>query len=211
TDPVIEVRPAKNQVEDLLGEIHLTVGLSDRVLVTVLTKRMAENLTDYLEERGIRVRYLHSEIDTLERMEILRDLRKGVFDVLVGINLLREGLDLPEVGLVAILDADREGFLRSRRSLIQTAGRAARNIRGRVIFYGDSITGSMQEAIDETDRRRHVQIAFNKEHHISPQGIIKNIPESLYAVSEGDYTEPLAFIEEKKKKRWMDNCPMQRF
>lgn len=200
TDPVIEVRPAKTQVEDLLGEIHLTVGLLDRVLVTVLTKRMAENLTEYLEERGIRVRYLHSEIDTLERMEILRDLRKGVFDVLVGINLLREGLDLPEVGLVAILDADREGFLRSRRSLIQTAGRAARNIRGRVIFYGDSMTGSMQEAMDETERRRRVQIAYNKEHGISPQGIIKNIPESLYAVSEGDYTQPMTFAEEKKEK-----------
>lgn len=200
TDPEIEVRPAKTQVEDLLEEIHRTTALSDRVLVTVLTKRMAENLTEYLEERGIRVRYLHSEIDTLERMEILRDLRRGIFDVLVGINLLREGLDLPEVGLVAILDADREGFLRSRRSLIQTAGRAARNIRGRVIFYGDVVTGSMREAIDETTRRRKVQLAYNAEHGISPQGIQKSIPESLYAVSEGDYAEPVLPESASKEK-----------
>ena len=148
---------------------------------------MAENLTEYLDERGVRVRYLHSEIDTLERMEIIRDLRRGVFDVLVGINLLREGLDLPEVSLVAILDADKEGFLRSRRSLIQTAGRAARNLRGRVIFYGDSVTGSMQEAIDETSRRRSIQIAFNDANGIVPRGIQKSIPEALYHVSESDY------------------------
>lgn len=188
-DPEIEIAPATHQVDHLMGEIRRTVAEHDRVLVTTLTKKMAENLTDYLEERDVRVRYLHSEIDTLERMEILRDLRKGVFDVLVGINLLREGLDLPEVALVAILDADKEGFLRSRRSLIQTAGRAARNIRGRVIFYADRITGSMAEAIEETNRRRKIQIAYNTEHGITPRGISKEIPESLYAISEGDYVE----------------------
>ena len=186
-DPEIEVVPALHQVDHLLEEVRRTVALGDRVLVTTLTKRMAENLTEYLEERGVRVRYLHSEIDTLERMEIIRDLRRGEFDVLVGINLLREGLDLPEVSLVAILDADKEGFLRSRRSLIQTAGRAARNLRGRVIFYGDTVTGSMQEAIDETRRRRAIQIAFNEQNGIEPRGIQKSIPEALYHVSESDY------------------------
>ena len=186
-DPEIEVVPALHQVDHLLGEVRKTVALGDRVLVTTLTKRMAENLTEYLDERGVRVRYLHSEIDTLERMEIIRDLRRGEFDVLVGINLLREGLDLPEVSLVAILDADKEGFLRSRRSLIQTAGRAARNLRGRVIFYGDTVTGSMQEAIDETRRRRVIQIAFNETNGIVPRGITKSIPEGLYHVSESDY------------------------
>ncbi len=194
-DPEIEVVPATHQVDHLLGEIRITVGQGDRVLVTTLTKKMAENLTEYLEERQVRVRYLHSEIDTLERMEILRDLRKGEFDVLVGINLLREGLDLPEVSLVAILDADREGFLRSRRSLIQTAGRAARNVRGRVIFYGDKVTGSMEEAIQETRRRREIQIAYNLERGITPRGIRKEIPESLYAVSEGDYVD-VSLVEE---------------
>ncbi|MHB1606012.1 MAG: excinuclease ABC subunit UvrB [Leptospirales bacterium] len=188
-DPEIEIFPATHQVDHLMGEIRRTVSEHDRVLVTTLTKKMAENLTDYLEERDVRVRYLHSEIDTLERMEILRDLRKGEFDVLVGINLLREGLDLPEVALVAILDADKEGFLRSRRSLIQTAGRAARNIRGRVIFYADRMTGSMGEAIEETNRRRTIQLAYNAEHGITPKGIRKEIPESLYAISEGDYVE----------------------
>lgn len=191
-DPEIEIHPAEHQVDDLLAEVRKTVADGDRVLVTTLTKRMAENLTEYMEERGVRVRYLHSEIDTLERMEIIRNLRMGTFDVLVGINLLREGLDLPEVSLVAILDADKEGFLRSRRSLIQTAGRAARNIRGRVIFYGDRVTGSMQEAIDETRRRRGVQLAYNEANGIVPQGIRKQIPEALYHVSEGDYaTVPL--------------------
>ncbi len=188
-DPEIEVVPATHQVDHLLGEIRPTVEQGDRVLVTTLTKKMAENLTEYLEERQVRVRYLHSEIDTLERMEILRDLRRGEFDVLVGINLLREGLDLPEVALVAILDADREGFLRSRRSLIQTAGRAARNVRGRVIFYGDKVTGSMEEAIQETRRRRKIQLEYNRERGITPRGIQKEIPESLYAVSEGDYVD----------------------
>ncbi len=196
-DPEIEIAPATYQVDHLVGEIRRTVALQDRVLVTTLTKKMAENLTDYLEERGIRVRYLHSEIDTLERMEILRDLRRGEFDVLVGINLLREGLDLPEVALVAILDADKEGFLRSRRSLIQTAGRAARNVRGRVIFYADRVTGSMSEAIEETKRRRTIQLAYNLEHGIVPKGIRKEIPESLYAVSEGDYVEVPGFGQEE--------------
>ena len=213
-DPEIEVVPALHQVDHLLGEVRRTVAQGDRVLVTTLTKRMAENLTEYLDERGVRVRYLHSEIDTLERMEIIRNLRRGEFDVLVGINLLREGLDLPEVSLVAILDADREGFLRSRRSLIQTSGRAARNLRGRVVFYGDTVTGSMQEAIDETRRRRAIQIAFNEKNGIVPRGIQKSIPEALYHVSEGDYvtvpvseeagaTGPEASLPEEEIRRRM--------
>ena len=178
-DPEVEVRPASTQVEDLFGEINATVARGERVLVTTLTKRMAEDLTDYLDDHGVRVRYLHSDIDTVERMEIVRDLRMGRFDVLVGINLLREGLDIPEVSLVAILDADKEGFLRSERSLIQTIGRTARNVNGRAILYADRMTGSMQRALDETDRRRARQVAFNEAHGITPQSIRKQVADVM--------------------------------
>jgi len=178
-DPIIELRPAQNQVDDLLGEINKVVATGDRVLVTTLTKRMSEDLTDYLAEQGVRVRYLHSGIDTVERVEIIRDLRLGEFDVLVGINLLREGLDMPEVSLVAILDADKEGFLRSERALIQTLGRAARNAKGRVIFYADRVTGSMQRAMDETERRRTAQIAHNIKLGITPETIFKSVEDIL--------------------------------
>ncbi len=195
-DPKIHVRPAKGQVDDLLEEIKKRAERGERVLVTTLTKRMAEDLTEYYEELGVRVRYLHSEIHTLERMEILRDLRKGEFDVLIGINLLREGLDLPEVSLVAILDADKEGYLRSHRSLIQTAGRAARHVSGEVIFYADAVTKSMESAINETNRRRVIQLDYNATHGIIPVSIRKGIPEALYAVSEADYvTVPIAAEE----------------
>jgi len=178
-DPQVDIRPASSQVDDLLSEIHTTVAAGDRVLVTTLTKRMAEDLTDYLSENGVKVRYLHSDIDTVERVEIIRDLRLGEFDVLVGINLLREGLDMPEVSLVAILDADKEGFLRAERSLIQTIGRAARNLNGRAILYADEVTGSMKKAIDETERRRAKQIAHNEEHGITPVGITKGVKDIM--------------------------------
>jgi excinuclease ABC subunit B len=184
-DPAVEIRPVADQVDDLLSEINKRVALGDRVLVTTLTKRMSEDLTDYLADHGVRVRYLHSDIDTVERVEIIRDLRLGVFDVIVGINLLREGLDMPEVSLVAILDADREGFLRSESSLIQTIGRTARNVRGKAILYADRITGSMERAIAETDRRRTKQVAFNKEHGITPKTVQKKVTD----IMEGAYDD----------------------
>ncbi len=185
-DPEVEVRPARTQVDDVLGEIRERTAADERVLITTLTKRMAEDLTDYLQEHGIRVRYLHSDIGTVERTEIIRDLRLGAFDVLVGINLLREGLDMPEVSLVAILDADKEGFLRSDRSLIQTIGRAARNLHGKAIMYADKVTGSMQRAIDETERRRQKQVDYNEEHGIKPATIIKQVAD----IMEASYPRP---------------------
>ena len=188
-DPEVEVRPVQNQIDDLLEEIRIRTEKDQRVLVTTLTKKMAEDLTDYLKSVGVRVRYLHSEVKTIERMEILRDLRQGEFDVLVGINLLREGLDLPEVSLVAILDADKEGFLRSETSLIQTIGRAARNAEGKVIMYGDVITGSMRRAIDETERRRELQMRYNREHGITPKTVQKNIRAVIEATMVAEETE----------------------
>ncbi len=188
-DPPITVKPADTQVDDLLGEIKKRVEVGERVLATTLTKRMAEDLTDYLAEHGVKVRYLHSDIDTVERVEIIRDLRLGEFDVLVGINLLREGLDIPEVSLVAVLDADKEGFLRSERSLIQTAGRAARNLNGQVIFYANKVTRSMKLAMDETERRRNVQMAFNTQHGITPKGVTKRIKDIIDGVYDKDEAE----------------------
>ncbi len=196
-DPELEVRPASTQVDDLLSEIHLVTAREERVLVTVLTKRMAEDLTDYLAEHDVRVRYLHSDIDTVERSEILRDLRLGSFDVLVGINLLREGLDIPEVSLVAVLDADKEGFLRSDRSLIQTIGRAARNINGKAILYADSVTGSMQRAMDESSRRRDRQLEFNQTHGITPAGISKSVVD----VMDGAYSGAAGHLQRRVAER----------
>jgi excinuclease ABC subunit B len=188
-DPAVLVRAARDQVDDLVEEIRARVEAEERVLVTTLTKKMAEDLTDYFQEIGIKVRYIHSDVETLERVEIIRDLRRGVFDVLVGINLLREGLDLPEVSLVAILDADKEGYLRSSRSLIQTIGRAARNVHGTVIMYADTVTDSMRVALDETARRRTIQERFNEEHGITPETIRKAIADPLVAIVEADYLE----------------------
>ena len=186
TDPPVEIRPVRGQVDDLLAEIRRVTGEGNRVLVTTLTKRMAEDLTDYLQQVGVRVRYMHADIDAIERVEIVRGLRLGEFDVLVGINLLREGLDLPEVALVAILDADQEGFLRSDRSLIQTVGRAARSLEGRAILYADRITGSMERALAEMDRRRATQIAFNAEHGITPVSIRKSVDQVRFVTRVAD-------------------------
>jgi excinuclease ABC subunit B len=180
----VDIRPIKGQIDDLIGEVNKRTGRGERVLITTLTKRMAEDLADYMMELGIRVHYLHSDIQTIERVEILRDLRLGIYDVVVGINLLREGLDLPEVSLVAILDADKEGFLRSRQALIQTIGRAARHVNGQVIMYADKMTDSMRFAIDETNRRREKQVAYNTAHGIEPQSIIKQIRDLTYEVAE---------------------------
>src|SRR5205085_1756408 len=203
-DPQVIVRPASTQVDDLLSEISVRVKKNERVLVTTLTKRMAEELTEYLAEHGVKVRYLHSEVETVERVEIIRDLRLGEFDVLVGINLLREGLDLPEVSLVAILDADKEGFLRSERSLIQTMGRAARNADGKAILYADKVTRSMENAIGETTRRRLIQEEYNTEHGITPTTIIKSIDATLVTAYEADYFKiplDLGAIEEYSPKQ----------
>jgi excinuclease ABC subunit B len=206
-DPVIEIRPARYQVDDLLGEIKKRAAKGDRVLVTTLTKKMAEDLTEYYANLGIRVRYLHSEINTIERMEIIRDLRRGDFDVLVGINLLREGLDIPEVSLVAILDADKEGFLRSERSLIQTAGRAARNVDGTVLLFADHVTESIRKAVDETGRRRALQAEFNREHDITPVTIRKNINDILSSLAERDYVTVELEPEEPKEDVPLDAIP----
>ncbi len=208
-DPEIDVRPASSQVDDLLSEIHKAVSKEERVLVTTLTKRMAEDLTDFLMEHNVRVRYLHSDIDTVERIEIILDLRKGVFDVLVGINLLREGLDMPEVALVAILDADKEGFLRSERSLIQTIGRAARNINGRAILYGDSLTGSMKKAIDETQRRRQKQMDFNKANGIEPTSLNKKVLDIMEGavLVPGKRRQSLSRIAESDSEYQKDSVP----
>ena len=204
-DPAIDVRPVEGQIDDLLGEIHKETDKGNKVLVTTLTKRMAEELTDYMREVGIRVKYLHSDIDTLERIEIVRDLRMGVFDVLVGINLLREGLDIPEITLVAILDADKEGFLRSETSLVQTIGRAARNSEGHVIMYADHMTDSMHAAITETERRREIQDEYNKEHGITPQTIKKDIRDLIKISDEheeetGGYEKDMESMSKKELK-----------
>ena len=196
-DPEVFIRPVKGQIDDLISEIRRVTGKNQKVLITTLTKKMAEDLTDYLKETGIRVRYLHSDIDTLQRLEIIRDLRMDVFDVLVGINLLREGLDIPEVSLVAILDADKEGFLRSETSLIQTIGRAARHVEGRVVMYADGVTDSMKRAVSETNRRRHIQETYNKEHGITPKSIVKKVREIIQATA----------APEEKKKKTLDKDP----
>jgi excinuclease ABC subunit B len=204
-DPEIEVRPATHQVDDVLQEIRLRVERGERVLITTLTKRMAEQLTDYLGDNGVKVRYLHSDVDTVERVEIIRDLRLGVFDVLVGINLLREGLDIPEVSLVAILDADKEGFLRAERSLIQTIGRAARNLHGKAILYADRVTESMKKAIGETERRRAKQMAFNQENGIEPKQIVKRVKDLI----DGVYSEKSGKEAERLEARQIERARVE--
>jgi excinuclease ABC subunit B len=206
-DPEIFVRPTEGQVDDLLGEIKDRVDRQERVLITTLTKRMAEDLTEYLQDHSIRVRYLHSEINSIERIEILQDLRNGNFDVLVGVNLLREGLDLPEVSLVAIMDADKEGFLRAERSLIQTIGRAARHIRGQAILYADNLTDSMIKAIDETERRRGIQMAYNKMHGITPQPIVKKSSNAI--LSFLDISRRLNATDLKVVDEHIDELPLE--
>ncbi len=198
SDPEVEIRPADKQVDDLLEEIHKRVGAEERVLVTTLTKQMAEDLTDHYRELGVRIRYLHSDIDTLERIAIIRDLRLGKFDVLVGINLLREGLDIPEVSLVVVLDADKEGYLRSETSLIQIFGRAARNVNGKVIMYADTVTASMASAISETDRRREIQEQYNKDNDITPTSIKKSVTDILATIYEADYYTVPTEVEEEE-------------
>lgn len=198
TDPELEVRPTRGQVDDLRSEMEANAARGQRTLVTTLTKRMAENLTNHYHDLGLKVRYLHSDIDTLDRIKILRDLRKGVFDTLIGINLLREGLDLPEVSLVAILDADKEGFLRSATSLIQTFGRAARHVEGRAILYADKVTDSMRTAIDETERRRRIQQQYNRKHNITPTSIQKNIADVMDSIYEREYFDYTRVAEDKE-------------
>ena len=204
-DPEVEVRPATRQVDDVLQEIRIRVEKHERVLITTLTKRMAEQLTDYLSDNGVKVRYLHSDVDTVERVEILRDLRLGTFDVLVGINLLREGLDIPEVSLVAILDADKEGFLRSERSLIQTIGRAARNLNGRAILYADRITESMKKAMGETERRRARQVLHNEAHGITPRSIVKQVKDLI----DGVYSEKAGKEAERLERDAMQRAQVE--
>ena len=199
-DPKISVRPTDGQIDDLVGEINLRAARKERVLITTLTKKMAEDLTDYLTDLDIKVKYMHYDIDTVERMEIIRDLRLGEFDVLVGINLLREGLDIPEVSLVAILDADKEGFLRSETSLVQTIGRAARNAEGQVIMYADSVTPSMERAINETERRRTVQQKYNEEHGITPKTIIKEVHDIIEIGSKADKEKPLSRMSKMERE-----------
>jgi excinuclease ABC subunit B len=208
-DPEVEIRPTKGQVDDLIEEIRRRAEADQRVLVTTLTKKMAEDLTDYLIEMGIRVRYLHSEVDTIQRIEIVRDLRLGEFDVLVGINLLREGLDLPEVSLVAILDADKEGFLRSETSLIQTIGRAARNVDGKVLMYADDVTDSMKIAISETQRRRMIQEAYNQEHGIDPQTVRRRVHDILLAIEEDPAKRATSPRKERRQRAPRAEMPQE--